>query len=147
MAVRATREVVFDAPPEVILDVLADVERIPLWSALYRRVRVLDRYPDGRPRRVEATLRLMGMTDTEILEYHWGQRWVVWDAEPTFQQRGQHVEYNLTPEGDRTRVRFDVTVDPSAPIPSFLVKRAKKIVLHSATERLRERVMLSARAE
>ncbi|MBO0680194.1 SRPBCC family protein [Mycolicibacterium sp. S2-37] len=147
MAVRATREVVFDAPPEAILDVLADIEAMPSWSALYRKTTVLDRYPDGRPRRVQATLRLMGITDTEILEYHWGRHWVVWDAEETFQQRGQHVEYNLTPEGDRTRVRFDVVVDPFAPVPGFLVKRAKKIVLHSATERLRERVMSSARAE
>lgn len=147
MAVRASREVVFDAPPEAILDVLADIESLPDWSAVYRRVTVLDRHPDGRPRRVKATLRLMGITDHEILEYHWGRHWVVWDAEATFQQRGQHVEYNLTPEGDRTRVRFDVIVDPSAPIPRFLVKRAKKIVLQSATEGLRARVMSKAHAE
>jgi uncharacterized membrane protein len=147
MAVRASREVVFDASPEAILDVLADIESLPDWSALYRRVTVLDRYPDGRPRLVKATLRLMGITDSEILEYHWGRDWVVWDAEDTLQQRGQHVEYNLTREGDRTRVRFDITVDPSAPIPQFLVKRAKKIVLHSATEGLRERVMNKTHAE
>jgi len=147
MAVRATREVVFEAPPEAILAVLADIEAMPSWSAVYRKATVLDRYPDGRPHRVEATLRLMGVTDREILEYHWGRNWVVWDAEETFQQRGQHVEYNLTPEGDRTRVRFDVIVDPSAPIPAFLVKRAKKLVLHSAIEGLRQRVMSKTRAE
>lgn len=147
MAVRASREVVFDASPEAILDVLADIEALPTWSSVYKKVTVLDRHPDGRPRRVKATLRLMGITDNEILEYHWGRHWVVWDAEDTFQQRGQHVEYNLTPEGDRTRVRFDVIVDPSAPIPQFLVKRAKKIVLHSATEGLRARVMANTHAE
>lgn len=147
MAVRASREVVFDASPEAILDVLADIEALPAWSSVYKKVTVLDRHPDGRPRRVKATLRLMGITDNEILEYHWGRHWVVWDAEDTFQQRGQHVEYNLTPEGDRTRVRFDVIVDPSAPIPQFLVKRAKKIVLHSATEGLRARVMAKTHAE
>uniref|UniRef100_A0A5Q5BQS3 Cyclase/dehydrase n=2 Tax=unclassified Mycobacterium TaxID=2642494 RepID=A0A5Q5BQS3_MYCSS len=147
MAVRASREVVFDASPEAILDVLADIEALPAWSSVYKKVTVLDRHPDGRPRRVKATLRLMGITDNEILEYHWGRHWVVWDAEDTFQQRGQHVEYNLTPEGDRTRVRFDIIVDPSAPIPQFLVKRAKKIVLHSATEGLRARVMAKTHAE
>ncbi|MGE2716409.1 SRPBCC family protein [Mycolicibacterium litorale] len=146
MAVRASREVVFDAAPEAILDVLADIESLPDWSSVYRKVTVLDRHPDGKPRRVKATLRLMGVTDNEILEYHWGRYWVVWDAEDTFQQRGQHVEYNLTPEGDRTRVRFDIIVDPSAPIPQFLVKRAKKIVLHSATEGLRKRVMSKTHA-
>lgn len=141
MAVRASGEALFGAPPEVILDVLADIEALPSWSTIYKRVEVVDRHPDGRPFHVKATLRLMGITDRETLEYHWGPRWVVWDAEDTFQQRGQHVEYNLTPEGDRTRVRFDVIVDPAAPIPEFLIKRAKKIVLDVALERLRKRVM------
>lgn len=147
MAIRASREVVFDASPEAILDVLADIESLPDWSSVYKKVTVLDRHPDGKPRRVRATLRLMGVTDNEILEYHWGRHWVVWDAEDTLQQRGQHVEYNLTPEGDRTRVRFDIIVDPSAPIPQFLVKRAKKIVLQSATEGLRKRVIDKTHAE
>jgi hypothetical protein len=84
----------------------------------------------------------MGVTDKEILEYHWGERWVVWDSAQTLQQRGQHGEYNLTPEGDdKTRVRFDIIMELAAPIPGFLIKRAKKIVLDVATERLRQRVM------
>ncbi|MCZ8377959.1 SRPBCC family protein [Mycobacterium sp. CPCC 205372] len=147
MAVRASKEAVIDASPEAILDVLADIEDLPAWSSVYKNVEVLDRHPDGRPFHVRATLRLMGITDKEMLEYHWGRHWVVWDAADTFQQRGQHVEYNLTPEGDRTRVRFDVIVDPSAPIPEFLIKRAKKIVLDSAIEQLRRRVLSRTRAE
>jgi len=141
VAVRASREIVVDAPPERIMDVLADIEAMPSWSPLHRRTEVLDRHPDGRPHRVRASLRLMGITDQEVLEYHWGPRWVVWDAEETFRQRGQHGEYNLTPEGDRTRVRFDLVVEPFAPVPRFLVKRAKRIVLQVATEELRRRVM------
>jgi hypothetical protein len=132
--------VVFDASPEAILDTLADVEALPSWSTLHRRAEVLDRYPDGRPHHVKATVRLLGVTDKEVLEYRWGDNWVVWDAEHTFQQRGQHAEYNLTREGDLTRVRFDIIVDPSAPIPNFLVKRAKRIVLEAAIDRLRSRV-------
>ena len=142
MAVRASREVVFEAPPEAILDALADIERVPTWSPVHKNAEVLDRHPDGRPHHVKATLKIMGVTDTEILEYHWGERWVVWDSAQTLQQRGQHGEYNLTPEGDdKTRVRFDVIMELAAPIPEFLIKRAKKIVLDVATERLRQRVM------
>ncbi len=140
MAVRASREVVFDAPPEAILNALADIEAVPTWSTLHKDAEVLDRHPDGRPHRVRATLRIMGITDKEVLEYHWGSRWMVWDAEETFQQRGQHGEYNLTPEGDRTRVRFDMIIDLAAPVPGFLIKRAKKLVLDVATEQLRRRV-------
>jgi uncharacterized protein YndB with AHSA1/START domain len=142
MAVRATREVVFEAPPEAILEALADIDQVPTWSSLHKRAEVVDRHPDGKPRHVKATLKIMGVTDKEVLEYNWGRDWVVWDATETLQQRGQHGEYNLTREGDdKTRVRFDIIMDLAAPIPEFLIRRAKKIVLDVATESLRKRVM------
>jgi len=142
MAVRASREVVFEASPEAILDALADIDSVPTWSSVHKHAEVVDRHPDGKPRHVKATLKIMGITDKEVLEYNWGPRWMVWDAKDTFQQRGQHVEYNLTPEGEeKTRVRFDIILDLGAPIPEFLIKRAKKIVLDVATESLRKQVM------
>ena len=140
MAVRASREVVFDASPEAIMDALAEVDEVPSWSNLHRNIEVLDRHPDGRPHHVKTTVKIMGVTDKELLEYHWGDDWVVWDASDTFQQRGQHAEYNLTREGDQTRVRFDIIVDLVAPIPEFLLRRARKLVLDVAIDRLRTRV-------
>ncbi|MBY0287794.1 MAG: SRPBCC family protein [Mycobacteriaceae bacterium] len=142
MTVRASREVVFDAPPEAILNALADIEDVPSWSPLHKHTEVLDRHPDGRPHHVKATFRIMGITDKEVLEYHWGDDWVVWDANETGQQRGQHAEYNLTPELDgKTRVRFDIILDLATPVPRFLVRRGKQMVLDIATESLRRRVM------
>ena len=142
MTVRASREVVFDAPPEAILEALADIEDVPSWSPLHKHTEVLDRHPDGRPHHVKATFRIMGITDKELLEYHWGDDWVVWDASETGQQRGQHAEYNLTPELDgKTRVRFDIILDLATPVPRFLVRRGKQMVLDIATESLRRRVM------
>lgn len=140
MAVRASREILFDASPEAILDALADIDEVPTWSTLHRSAEVVDRHPDGRPHHVKATVKIMGITDREMLEYHWGEDWMVWDAQDTFQQRGQHGEYKLIREGDRTRVRFDLIVDLAAPIPEFLLRRAKKLVLESAVDRLRTRV-------
>ena len=67
----------FDAPPEVILDALADIDAVPSWSTLHRHIEVVDRYPDGRPHHLKATLRVMGITDKELLEYHWGRWWIV----------------------------------------------------------------------
>src|SRR5258707_15820884 len=142
MAVRASREVVFEDPPGGILNALADIDSVPTLSPVHKHAEVLDRRPDGRPHHVKATLKIMGISDKELLEYHWGPRWVVWDAVDNLQQRGQHGEYNLTPEGeDKTRVRFDIIMDLAAPIPEFLMKRAKKFVLDVATENLRMRVM------
>jgi hypothetical protein len=101
----------------------------------------VDRYADGRPRLVKVTVRLLGLVDHEILEYHWGRDWVVWDADRTAQQHAQHGEYTLQREGEATRVRFDLTLEPSTPLPHFLVKRAKKAVLAAATEGLRRFVL------
>ncbi|RAV08565.1 cyclase [Mycolicibacterium sp. GF69] len=145
MAVRASREVVFEAPTDVIMDALADIDAVPTWSPVHKHAEVLDRHPDGRPHHVKAIFKIMGVTDKELLEYHWGDDWVVWDAKATMQQGGQHGEYNLTPVGeDRTRVRFDIVIDLAAPIPEFLLRRAKKMVLDVATENLRRRVMAGA---
>ncbi|MDT5091789.1 MAG: hypothetical protein QOH60_1152 [Mycobacterium sp.] len=141
MAVRASREVVIEAPPEAILDALADIESVPAWSPMHKRVQVLDTYDDGRPHHVKVHYRLMGISDKEVLEYHWGPDWMVWDAEKTFQQHAQHVEYTLRPEVDKTRVRFDVTMELRAPVPEFLMRRATKTVLDIATEGLRSRVL------
>lgn len=140
MAVRASREVLFDASPEAILNALADIDEVPSWSTLHRSTEVVDRHPDGRPHHVKATVKIMGITDREMLEYHWGDDWMVWDAQDTFQQRGQHGEYKLIREGDRTRVRFDLFIDLVAPIPEFLLRRAKAMVLDAAVDRLRTRV-------
>ena len=93
---------------------------------------------------VEVTVKVMGLVDHELLEYHWGRDWVVWDADRSPQQHAQHVEYTLRPEGGKTRVRFDITMEPSAPLPEFLIKRAKRVVLQAATEGLRQRVMRAA---
>ena len=91
---------------------------------------------------MKAIVKILGIVDKEILEYHWGPNWVIWDAKETFQQHGQHIEYIVQSEGvDQSRVRFDITVEPSGPIPAFIVKRASKIVLDAATQGLRKWVV------
>ncbi|MDG4665586.1 SRPBCC family protein [Mycobacterium sp. 236(2023)] len=146
MAVRASSEVEIEAPPEAIMDALADIEAVASWSSLHKDTEVVDRHPDGRPHHVRATVKIMGLADKEMLEYHWGDDWVVWDAQQTSRQRCQHGEYNLTAVGEeRTLVRFDLILDLATPYPTFLVRRAKKMVLDVALEDLRQRVLAVAR--
>jgi uncharacterized protein YndB with AHSA1/START domain len=142
VAVQASREIIIDAPPEAILDVLADIASVPLWSSVHKKAEVIDTYPDGRPHHVKVTVKVIGIVDQEVLEFHWGPDWMVWDARKTMQQHGQHVEYTLQREAEnRTRMRFDITLEPSAPIPEFLVNRARKRVLKDATDGLRDFIM------
>jgi uncharacterized protein YndB with AHSA1/START domain len=142
VAVQASGEIVIDAQPEVIMEALADMDAVPSWSSVHKRVEVIDTHSDGRPHHVKVSIRVTGISDSQMLVYHWGPDWMVWDADRTVQQHGQHGEYNLRREGDdKTRVRFTITVEPSAPLPEFWVNRARKKILHSALEGLRKRVM------
>jgi hypothetical protein len=133
--------VVIEATPEAILDVLADVEAVPSWSPVHKCAEVIDTHPDGRPHHVKVTVGVMGVLDQEILEYHWGPDWLVWDSDQSTRQHSQHVEYTLTPEAGKTRVRFDITLEPAGPVSGLIVKRASKTVLAAATDGLRERVL------
>jgi hypothetical protein len=143
VAVRTSRRIVIEAPPEAIMDALADVEALLSSSRAYRRAEVLDRYDDGRPHHVRLAVRVLGVLDEEILEFCWGPNWLVWDAERTKQQYAQHVEYTLRPDytGSSTVVTVDITVEPDSLIPDFLIKRAGKTIIHAATEGLRDRAL------
>jgi uncharacterized protein YndB with AHSA1/START domain len=143
VAVRASREIVIEAPPEAILDALADVESLPSYSSAHKRVEVVDRYSDGKPHHVRVAVKVLGLLDEEVLEYRWGPNWLVWDAERTPQQYGQHVEFTLRPDhvGASTSVRVDITVEPSSLIPDFVITRASNTVLDAATTGLRSRVL------
>lgn len=124
------------------MEALADMDAVPSWSSVHKRVEVVDKHPDGRPHHVKVTIAVAGIHDTELLEYHWGPDWMVWDAEKTTQQHGQHGEYNLARVGDdKTRVRFSITVEVWAPLPVFWINRARRKILHAALEGLRKRVM------
>ncbi len=46
----------------------------------------------------------------------------------------------LTPEGDKTRVKYDFTLNPAVPIPGFVLKRIVKGSMETATEGLRKQV-------
>ena len=143
MVVRTSREIVIEAPPEAIMDALADVEALTSYSPAYKRAEVLDRYEDGRPHHVRIAVKVLGLLDEEVLEYHWGPDWLVWDADRTTQQYAQHVEYTLMPDHARTStvVRVQITVEPDSLIPDFLIKRAGKTMINAATEGLRNRVL------
>jgi hypothetical protein len=139
VAVRTSRKLVIEAPPEAIMDALADVEALLSYTPAYRRAEVIDRYDDGRPHHVRLAVRVFGRTDEEVLEFRWGPNWLVWDAEHTKQQYAQHVEYTL--QADHTGMSTVVTVEPDSFIPDFFIKRAGKTVIDAANEGLRNRVL------
>lgn len=141
MAVNDSREVLIEATPEEILDVIADVEKTPTWSPQYQSAEILDSYDDGRPRQVKMRIKAAGLTDDQVVEYTWAGSEVSWTLVSAGQLRSQDAKYTLTPAGDKTKVRFEITVDPSVPLPGFLLKRTMKGAMETATDGLRKQVL------
>lgn len=133
---------VIEAPADEILAVMLDLESLPEWSDAHLSSSILERDDAGRPLRSVATVKTpVGVTDEAeiVLRYHDdGYSWTL--VRSTY-QRSQDARYTLIPDGDRTRVRFEVTVDPMMPLPGFLLRRAARGVLDTATVGLRRRVL------
>jgi|SRR5689334_13062659 ribosome-associated toxin RatA of RatAB toxin-antitoxin module len=141
MATSDSREVVIEATPQEILDVVADIEATPSWSPQYQSAEVMDSYDDGRPRRVKMTIKAAGITDTQVIEYTWTENKVSWTLIRATQLKKQDASYTLTPDGDKTKVRFDISIDLAVPMPGFILKRAMKGGTETATDGLRKQVL------
>jgi uncharacterized membrane protein len=141
MAIKESREIVIEASPEEVLDVIADVEAMPEWSGPHQSAEVLETGDDGRPSQVKMKLKVAGITDEEVVAYTWSGNEVSWTLVSSAQQRSQDGSYKLTPKGDDILVKFEITVDPRVPLPGFVLKRAVKGTVDSATQELRNRVL------
>jgi len=134
-------KIVIEATPQEILDVLSDVESLPEWSDTHQTSEVLERDEKGRPLRAKAKVKTVGITDEQVICYTWHDDGVSWTLESAKQQRSQDARYTLIPQGDKTRVKFVITIDPLVPLPGFLLRRAIKGWVSTATHGLRKRVL------
>lgn len=141
MAVTESREVLIEATADEIMGVLFDLESLTEWSSAHKKVEILERDDQGRPSKSRQVVKIVGISDEQVLAYSVHDDGVSWTLVSAKQQRAQQARYTLTPEGDSTRVRFELTVDPLLPLPGFLIKKGAKGLMATATEGLRERVL------
>jgi ribosome-associated toxin RatA of RatAB toxin-antitoxin module len=141
MAVSDSKEVVIEASRDEVMDVIVDVESAPEWSPAQQNVEIVDTTDDGRPHKVKMKVKSAGITDECVVEYTWDGDTVSWSLVSSSAQKRQDASYTLIPEGDKTRVKFQLTVDPKIPVPGFVMKRAIKGAMNDATEGLRKRVL------
>jgi uncharacterized membrane protein len=141
MAIKESRDIVIEASPEEILAVIADFEAMPQWSDPHQSAEILETGDDGRPSKVKMRVRTAGITDEQVVAYTWSGNDVSWTLVSSGQQKSQDGKYTLVPQGESTLVKMEITVDPNVPLPGFVLKRAVKGTIDSATKALRERVL------
>jgi uncharacterized membrane protein len=141
MAITEARDVTIEATPDEIMNVLVDLESLPEWSSAHQKVEVLERDDEGRPAKSRQVVKIVGVSDEQVLDYTVHDDGVSWTLVSSKQQRAQEGRYTLTPNGDKTDVRFELTVDPVVPLPGFLIKKGAKGLMDTATDGLRKRVL------
>ena len=141
MAITEARDVTIEATPDEIMNVLVDLESLPEWSSAHQKVEVLERDDEGRPAKSRQVVKIVGVSDEQVLDYTVHDDGVSWTLATSKQQRAQEGRYTLTPNGDKTDVRFELTVDPVVPLPGFLIKKGAKGLMDTATDGLRKRVL------
>ena len=97
MAVTDSREVVIEATPDEIMDVLFDIESLPEWSSAHQKVEVLERDDQGRPTRSRQIVKIVGVSDEQVLAYSVHDDGVSWTLVSAKQQRAQDGRYTLHP--------------------------------------------------
>ena len=141
MALKESRDIVIEASPEEILDVIADFDAMPEWSEPHQSAEILETGSDGRPSQVKMKVKVAGITDEQLVAYTWGDNEVSWTLVRSSQQKAQDGKYTLVPQGPDTLVKFEILADPNVPLPGFVLKRAVKGTIDSATKALRQRVL------
>jgi hypothetical protein len=69
MAITDTREVVIEATPGEIMDVLFDLESLTEWSSFHKKVEILERDQEGHPSKSRQAVKIVGVTDEQVLDY------------------------------------------------------------------------------
>lgn len=141
MAITEVREVLIEASRDDVMGVLIDLESLTEWSQAHQEIEILERDADGRPSKARQVVKIVGVSDEQVLEYSFDDDGVSWTLVSSSQQRAQSGRYVLTSQGTSTLVRFELTVDLIAPLPGFLIKKGAKGLMDTATKGLRKRTL------
>lgn len=139
---RTTSDIVIDARPERIMDVIADLESYPRWATGVSAVDILSQTSDGRPRQVRMTLDSPPIRDSYVIEYTWhGPARVTWVLCETGTMLSQlDGAYDLAPAADGTQVTYQLEVDLTIPLLGRLKRKAEKVIIDTALRGLKRHV-------
>lgn len=137
MAVSISNEFDINAPVSVVMEVLQDIPALPDWSGPHSAAEVLTEHPDGTPDKVRITVGMVGINDTQELEYTWTDTVASWNLLQSSQLSEQTGTYTLTEIGpNKTHVKFDLEIDLKIKMPGFLVKKGQKAAAETAKKGL-----------
>ena len=126
--------------------VLTDFEAYPSWSGPVTECRVLERHPDGLPKRVAFSLDMTLKTIRYTLDYEYepprGGRWHLVESPDVKDVHGSDV---FEPAGKRTRATCTQTIEIGFWVPGFLRAPLEQKALRDSVEEFKKAVEGRAR--
>jgi ribosome-associated toxin RatA of RatAB toxin-antitoxin module len=131
-----------DAPPARCFDVATDFERYPEWARDVKEAKVVERDAQGRGTKVEFRAAGMGRTIRYVLVYDYADApgAFSWKLDEGDMLRRLDGAYRFEPDGDGTRVTYDLAVEVSVPLPGIIKRRAAGLIMGSALKELKREV-------
>jgi ribosome-associated toxin RatA of RatAB toxin-antitoxin module len=141
LADHAHESIVIAGNPATVMAVIADFGAYPQWAGPVKRTEVLEPGEDGRARKVKIDVELMGLSDSYVNSYVWdGDSKVSWTMLEGRSQKSQVGSYTLEPNGNATKVTYDLTVELAIPVPGLIRRRIQGKVVDAALKDLKKRV-------
>lgn len=143
MSEKTKMSIAIAAPPQRVMDVIADYDAYPEWVAAAKSVEVLEVGHSGRARQVRFVLDAGMVKDTYVLEFDWAPdgRSVSWHLVSGEIQKAQTGSYTLAPTADgSTVVTYELTVDLTIPMIGLFKRKAEKAITDTALKELKKRV-------
>jgi carbon monoxide dehydrogenase subunit G len=141
MADVARSTITIAAPPDQVLDVIADIASYPEWTGQIKSAEVVETAADGRPAQARFVMDAGVLKDEYVLAYDWNDSGVQWElVGKSAVQKSQVGSYALAPTGDGTEVTYELAVDIAMPMLGMFKRKAEKMIMDSALKELKKRV-------
>lgn len=142
MAEEASERIRIDASREQCLAVVLDFERYSDWARDVKQVTILDRDAEGRGERVEFRAAGLGKSFRYTLLYDYADlptsfSWSLVEGEGLRRLDGS---YRFEPDGESTRVHYELAVDIAIPLPGLIKRRAAGMIMGTALKELKKAV-------
>jgi ribosome-associated toxin RatA of RatAB toxin-antitoxin module len=142
MADATTSSIIIAAPPERVMEVIADFPAYPEWAEQVKGVEVLGSDGAGRAEQVRFTMDAGPIKDSYTLDYRWAPdgRSVSWTLVKGQIQKAQTGSYELSGNDEETTVTYSLAVDLNIPMIGMLRRKAEKVIIDTALKGLKRRV-------
>jgi uncharacterized membrane protein len=137
--------IVVDAPADAVMAVIGDFPAYPQWQAEVCSAEVLEADQAGRGTIVRFVLDALGLRTTLVLAYRYldreasqGMRWTLVESDNVRRDDGAYTLEQLA--DGRTRMDYELSVEPAVPLPGFVRRAAAKRIVDAALRSMKRQV-------